>query len=98
MILTNCAACAAPLERLAKQCSRCKTRSQDLGAVVAETCDAWLRDPGSRRDVEAYWATLRDASAHGHAAGNAAARDVHGKAGFVLALCDAFRRVDESRE
>ena len=71
--------------------------SQDLGAVVAETCDAWLRDPGSRRDVEAYWATLRDASAHGHAAGNAAARDVHGKAGFVLALCDAFRRVDESR-
>ena len=58
----------------------------------------WLRDPGSRRDVEAYWATLRDASAHGHAAGNAAARDVHGKAGFVLALCDAFRRVDESRE
>ena len=26
MILTNCAACAAPLERLAKQCSRCKTR------------------------------------------------------------------------
>ena len=72
--------------------------SQDLGAVVAETCDAWLRDPGSRRDVEAYWATLRDASAHGHAAGNAAARDVHGKAGFVLALCDAFRRVDESRE
>ena len=72
--------------------------SQDLGAVVAETCDAWLRDSGSRRDVEAYWATLRDASAHGHAAGNAAARDVHGKAGFVLALCDAFRRVDESRE
>ena len=51
-----------------------------------------------RRAVEAYWATLRDASAHGHAAGNAAARDVHGKAGFVLALCDAFRRVDESRE
>ena len=128
MILTNCAACAAPLERLAKQCSRCKTRycneacqapapppaparrqsarllalgagaSQDLGAVVAETCDAWLRDSGSRRDVEAYWATLRDASAHGHAAGNAAARDVHSKAGFVLALCDAFRRVDESRE
>ena len=49
-------------------------------------------------DVEAYWATLRDASAHGHAAGNAAARDVHSKAGFVLALCDAFRRVDESRE
>ena len=72
--------------------------SQDLGAVVAETCDAWLRDSGSRRDVEAYWATLRDASAHGHAAGNAAARDVHSKAGFVLALCDAFRRVDESRE
>ena len=72
--------------------------AQDLGAVVAETCDAWLRDSGSRRDVEAYWATLRDASAHGHAAGNAAARDVHGKAGFVLALCDAFRRVDESRE
>ena len=26
MILTNCAACAAPLERLAKQCSRCKTK------------------------------------------------------------------------
>ena len=115
MILTNCAACAAPLALdHKKRCSRCKTRycneeiearvalgagaSQDLGAVVAETCDAWLRDSGSRRDVEAYWATLRDASAHGHAAGNAAARDVHSKAGFVLALCDAFRRVDESRE
>ena len=26
MILTNCAACAAPLPRLAKQCSRCQTR------------------------------------------------------------------------
>jgi tetratricopeptide (TPR) repeat protein len=26
MILTQCASCAAPLERLAKQCSRCKTR------------------------------------------------------------------------
>ena len=26
MILTTCAACAAPLPRLAKQCSRCKTR------------------------------------------------------------------------
>ena len=26
MILTQCAACAAPLPRLAKQCSRCKTR------------------------------------------------------------------------
>ena len=26
MIITNCAACAAPLARLAKQCSRCKTR------------------------------------------------------------------------
>ena len=25
MILTNCAACAAPLPRPAKQCSRCKT-------------------------------------------------------------------------
>ena len=25
MILTNCAACAAPLPRLAKQCSRCQT-------------------------------------------------------------------------
>ena len=88
MILTNCAACAAPLERLAKQCSRCKTRRRRR----------FRGDSGSRRDVEAYWATLRDASAHGHAAGNAAARDVHGKAGFVLALCDAFRRVDESRE
>jgi len=30
-------------------------------------------------------------------AGNAAARDVHGKAGFVLALCDASGRVDEAR-
>ena len=92
MILTNCAACAAPLALdHKKRCSRCKTR------YCNEACDAWLRDSGSRRDVEAYWATLRDASAHGHAAGNAAARDVHGKAGFVLALCDAFRRVDESR-
>ena len=26
MILTNCAACAAPLPHKAKQCSRCKTR------------------------------------------------------------------------
>ena len=26
MILTNCAACAAPLQHPAKQCSRCKTR------------------------------------------------------------------------
>ena len=26
MILTNCAACAAPLPHRAKQCSRCKTR------------------------------------------------------------------------
>ena len=26
MILTNCAACAAPLPHIAKQCSRCKTR------------------------------------------------------------------------
>ena len=26
MLLTNCAACAAPLPRLAKQCSRCQTR------------------------------------------------------------------------
>ena len=85
-------AVARELDRLQRRDDRA------LGAVVAETCDAWLRDPGSRRDVEAYWATLRDASAHGHAAGNAAARDVHGKAGFVLALCDAFRRVDESRE
>ena len=86
MILTNCAACAAPLAiDHKKRCSRCKSR------YCNEACH------GSRRDVEAYWATLRDASAHGHAAGNAAARDVHGKAGFVLALCDAFRRVDESR-
>ena len=64
MILTNCAACAAPLAHdHKKRCSRCKTRY------------------------------CNEASA-----GNAAARDVHGKAGFVLALCDAFRRVDESRE
>ena len=66
-------------------------------ALLCSEVGACPCDPGSRRDVEAYWATLRDASAHGHAAGNAAARDVHGKAGFVLALCDAFRRVDESR-
>ena len=26
MLLTNCAACAAPLPTLAKQCGRCKTR------------------------------------------------------------------------
>ena len=41
MILTNCAACAAPLPRLAKQCSRCKTRY--CGAIVG------LRATSSRR-------------------------------------------------
>ena len=39
MILTNCAACAAPLERLAKQCSRCKTRYCNADGRRAEaTC------------------------------------------------------------
>ena len=128
MILTNCAACAAPLAHdHKKRCSRCKTRYcneacqrqhwergghealcrrikkgggaeqyhadkkyKEAVAVAVEAC--------AEISVQAYWTTLRDASAHGHAAGNAAARDVHSKAGFVLALCDAFRRVDESRE
>ena len=39
MILTNCAACAAPLPRLAKQCSRCQTRY--CGATCQQ--DHWRR-------------------------------------------------------
>ena len=36
MILTNCAACAAPLPHKAKQCSRCKTRYCRDKDVTAE--------------------------------------------------------------
>ena len=45
MILTNCAACAAPLERLAKQCSRCKTR------YCNEACQRAHWERGGHKDL-----------------------------------------------
>ena len=49
MILTNCAACAVPLERLAKQCSRCKTRYCNEACRRATTIGK--RDPTERVDM-----------------------------------------------
>ena len=36
MLLTNCAACAAPLPRLAKQCSRCHAAAYRYGVALIE--------------------------------------------------------------
>ena len=45
MLLTKCAACAAPLERLAKQCSRCKTR------YCNEACQRAHWERGGHKDL-----------------------------------------------
>ena len=59
MLLTNCAACAAPLQHLAKQCGRCKTRycgpacqEQHWGAGHKDYCRRIKRGGGA----EAYHA------------------------------------------
>ena len=62
MILTNCAACAAPLPRLAKQCSMCQTRYKDfenaflvviepLRNALTEQLDWSLDDLGMKLDA-----------------------------------------------
>ena len=66
--------------------------SNEFKRLVYDQLGRVTADPRIVREFEA------EGVIDGHAAGNAAARDVHSKAGFVLALCDAFRRVDESRE
>ena len=45
MILTNCAACAAPLPHKAKQCSRCKTR------YCGPACQAQHWNAGGHKDL-----------------------------------------------
>ncbi len=45
MILTNCAACAAPLPRKAKQCGRCKTR------YCGPACQKQHWDAGGHKDL-----------------------------------------------
>ena len=61
MILTNCAACAAPLAHTAPRCVRCQTRycialnlAQSLGATKRyQECKSFLREqlPGMRRTL-----------------------------------------------
>ena len=64
MILTTCAACAAPLPHKAKQCSRCKTRYCGPwwadGRRAEATCKAWraCRAPVDKARLEYLGAYL----------------------------------------